>query len=190
MDARPEITLGVVTDTHVPDRMKCIPEGALGCFRRAQVSVILHAGDMSHPRVLRELEQIAPVMAVRGNRDIWTRAGRRLPLQRVLQFGGLKVGLTHGHGGLWEYLREKVLYYIVGFSLARYLHRLPLKFPADVRVIVFGHTHRTAKKWVGDTLLFNPGSLGPEYYNPMGAVVGLLRIRNGRVSAEVVPVEA
>jgi len=60
----------------------------------------------------------------------------------------------------------------------------------DVRVIVFGHTHRTAKKWVGDTLLFNPGSLGPEYYSPVGAAVGLLRIANGSVSAEVVPVNA
>ncbi len=190
MDARPEITLGVVTDTHVPERMKRIPEGALGCFRRARVRAILHAGDMIHPRVLGEFEQIAPVMAVRGNRDIWTRAGRSLPLQRVLYFGGVKVGLTHGHGGLWEYLREKALYCTVGFSLARYLHRLPLKFPSDVHVIVFGHTHRTTKKWVGDTLLFNPGSLGPEYFNPSGAAVGLLRIANGSVSAEIVPVDA
>jgi len=57
-------------------------------------------------------------------------------------------------------------------------------------VIVFGHTHRTTKKWVGDTLLFNPGSLGPEYFNPSGAAVGLLRIANGSVSAEIVPVDA
>ena len=161
----------------------------MACFRRAGVNAILHAGDMSHPRVLKQFEQIAPVIAVRGNRDIWTRAGRRLPLQQVLEFGGVRIGLTHGHGGLWEYLCEKMLYYTVGFSLTRYLYRLPLKFPHDVRVIVFGHTHRMANKWVGNTLLFNPGSLGPDYYNPVGAAVGLLRIYNERVSAEIVPVK-
>jgi len=185
-----EITLGVVADSHVPERMTRIPEAALLCFRRARVSAILHAGDMTHPRVLNQFEQIAPVIAVRGNRDIWTRAGRRLPLQQVLEFGGVRIGLTHGHGGLWGYLLEKVLYYTVGFSLARYLSRLPMMFPRDVRVIVFGHTHRMANKWVGDTLLFNPGSLGPEYYDRVGAAVGLLRIGNGRVCAEVVPVRA
>ncbi len=185
-----EITLGVVADSHVPERMARIPETALLCFRQEQVSAILHAGDMTHPRVLHQFEQIAPVIAVRGNRDIWTSSGRRLPLHQVMVFGGVRIGLTHGHGGLWDYLWEKVLYYTVGFSLARYMHRLPMKFPYDVRVIVFGHIHRTVNKWVGDTLLFSPGSLGPKYYSPVGAVVGLLRICNGRVAAEVVPVDA
>ena len=183
-----EIILGVVADSHVPERMTRIPEDALLCFRRSRVSAILHTGDITHPRVLSQFEDIAPVMAVRGNRDIWSRAGRRLPLQQVLEFGGVKIGLTHGHGGLWGYLWEKVLYYTVGFSLERYLTRLPMMFPRDVRVIVFGHTHRAANKCVGDMLLFNPGSLGPAYYDSVGAVVGLLRISNGRVSAEVVPV--
>ncbi len=189
MNSATEITLGVVTDSHVPERMRRIPEAALRCFRQAQVSAIMHAGDMTHPRILHQFEQIAPVIAVRGNRDIWTRSGRSLPLQQVVEFGGVRIGLTHGHGGLWEYLCEKVLYYTVGFSLARYLYRLPMKFPPDVRVIVFGHTHRMANKWVGGTLLFNPGSLGPDYYSPVGASVGLLRIANGSVFAEVVPVE-
>ena len=49
---------------------------------------------------------------------------------------------------------------------------------------------RTVNKWVGDTLLFSPGSLGPKYYSPVGAVVGLLRVCNGHVAAEVVPLDA
>ena len=185
-----EITLGVVADSHIPERMQHIPEGALTCFRSARVSAILHAGDMSHPRVLHQFEQIAPVIAVRGNRDIWTQAGRKLPLYQVMEFGGISIGLTHGHGGLWEYLWEKMLYYTVGFSLTRYLHKLPIKFPKDVSVIVFGHTLRIANEWMDGRLLFNPGSLGPAYYSPAGAAVGLLHIRSGSVAAEVVPVDA
>ena len=188
MNSVAEITLGVVADSHIPERMKRAPEDALTCFRSARVSAILHAGDMTHPQVLHQFEQIAPVIAVRGNRDIWTRDGWRLPLYRVLEFGGVSIGLTHGHGGLWEYLWEKVLYYTIGFSLTRYLNKLPMKFPQDVKVIVFGHTHRIANEWMDGRLLFNPGSLGPEYYSPVGAAVGLLHIRSGSVSAEVVPV--
>ena len=43
---------------------------------------------------------------------------------------------------------------------------------------------------MGNTLLFNLGSCRPDYYNPLAAAVGLLRIGNGRVCAEVVPVRA
>ena len=44
-------------------------------------------------------------------------------------------------------------------------------------------------KWVDDRLLFNPGSLGPEYYDGNGPSVGILRIIDGSISAEVLPVD-
>ena len=59
-----EITLGVVADSHIPERMQHIPEGALTCFRSARVSAILHAGDMSHPRVLHQFEQILSLIHI------------------------------------------------------------------------------------------------------------------------------
>ena len=37
--------------------------------------------------------------------------------------------------------------------------------------------------------MFNPGSLGPEYYDCNGPSVGILRITDGRISAEVLPVD-
>ena len=38
------ITLGIVTDTHVPDRMRALPGAALEAL--AGVDAILHAGDI------------------------------------------------------------------------------------------------------------------------------------------------
>ena len=184
-----QIVLGVVTESHVPERMKSIPAAALQSFYQNDVTTILHAGDICNSRTLTQLEKVAPVIAVRGNRDIWSSSGRSLPLSLVVEFGGVKIGLTHGHGGLWQYFYEKVLYYTVGFSYSRYFHRLHKEFASNVSVIVFGHTHRMVNKWVDDRLLFNPGSLGPEYYDGNGPSVGILRIIDGSISAEVLPVD-
>ena len=63
------ITLGVVADTHVPDRARQINPDLLRVLRQAQVQAILHAGDVCSQVVLDQLGQIAPVYAVRGNRD-------------------------------------------------------------------------------------------------------------------------
>ena len=127
-----QIVLGVVTDSHVPERMKSIPESAIQCFYQNDVTTILHAGDICNSRALTQLEKVAPVIAVRGNRDIWSSTGRSLPLSLVVEFGGVKIGLTHGHGGLWQYFYEKVLYYTVGFSYSRYFHRLHNEFANSV----------------------------------------------------------
>ena len=178
------LTIGVVADTHVPDRISAVPAGAFEIFRQQKVAAILHAGDLSDPRILDDFAAIAPVFAVQGNRDIWRRAGRELPLKRVLEFEGVKIGMTHGHGGLGGYLWEKVLYYTVGFSTERVLRNLAKRFPADTDIIVFGHTHRPVIRRRNGKLFFNPGSLGPLYNFARGPVVGLLRIEAGNARAE------
>ena len=104
--------LGVIADTHIPDRSKALHTAVLPAFEEAGVEAILHAGDVSTPRVIEELEAVAPVVAVLGNRD-WL-ALRHLPLTRVLEYDGLQIGMTHGHGGLRAYLAEKVGYLLNG----------------------------------------------------------------------------
>ena len=87
------VRVGVVADSHIPDRMRALPPTALEAL--AGVDAILHAGDICVQRVLDALAAVAPVYAVRGNRDLLL----RLPLDRELSFEVVKVGLTHGHGG-------------------------------------------------------------------------------------------
>ena len=64
-------TLGVISDTHIPDRTPQLNPRVLEVFQQARVTQILHAGDIMVQSVLDELATIAPVQAVCGNRDIW-----------------------------------------------------------------------------------------------------------------------
>jgi putative phosphoesterase len=184
------VTVGVISDTHVPDRRRELSPAALEAFAQRRVEAILHAGDVSVPRVLDQLREVAPVHAVRGNRD-WL-ALRGLPAEVCLAFGGAQVGLTHGHGRLWNYLYDKVKYVLRGYEAHIFERRVLSAFP-DVQAVVFGHTHRTTNRRVSvagghSLLLFNPGSPHfPEEGKPPS--VGLLHCEAGRVEGEIVFLE-
>ncbi len=178
------LTLGVIADTHVPDRARRVPLWALDVFRQAGVRAILHAGDLSHPRVLDTLAAIAPVIAVRGNRDIWLL--RDLPKARLLTFGSVSVYLTHGHGSPGRYLRDKVYHLVAGNPYRRLEQRMAaLDVPAEV--VVFGHTHHAVNRRVGGRLLFNPGSTCRPLQRGQPPSVGLLWIAGETVRGEIIP---
>lgn len=177
------LTVGVIADTHVPDRVSNLHDGVIPTLKQYGVEKILHAGDICSKRVLEQLEQIAPVMAVRGNRD-WVFA-RNLPWQRYFMLVGVKVFMTHGHGSLYSYIKDKFQYFKDGYRLERYQQRI-LSDSLDARIIIFGHTHRAVNIWHGERLLFNPGSAGCVWHDiPLS--VGVLRFyANGRFEGEIV----
>ena len=178
------LTLGVISDTHIPDRARCLNVCVIPIFQEAGVVAILHAGDVSTPSVLLQLEEIAPVYATRGNRD-WLLL-RHLPLTIQLSFNGVTIGIAHGHGKLREYLSDRIKYIISGYHLNMFTPRLLATFP-DVRVIIFGHTHRTLNHWLNGQLLFNPGSSHIPEKNATYPSVGLLTIYSGgEVKGEIV----
>jgi len=148
--------IGVVSDTHGLTRPEVAP--AL-----AGVDHILHLGDVGKISILRELEGIAPVTAIRGNID---REGpcSELPETEVVLFGGCYVYLLHD---------------------LKALHLDPAagRFAA----VLSGHTHvpRIYKKM--GVLYFNPGSCGPRRFE-LPITIGLLTIReDGELAAEIVP---
>ena len=144
--------LGIISDTHdfldpqVPDLF-------------AGVDHILHGGDIGRPRVILELEAIAPVTAVLGNNDS---DGSRFRETEVVTLGDLKF-LVH--------------------------HIVNPREPADsirdrisrVRpdVIVFGHTHKPFCETIGRTLYFNPGYAGKQRFNLARSVAILHSDTNG-----------
>lgn len=183
------ITLGLVADTHVPDRRLSLRPGVLAEFRKARVSTILHAGDISIPRVLAELETVAPVVAVRGNRD-WF-GFDDLPYHRTISVGEVRIGLTHGHGSWGKYLRDKLRYLLRGpqsFDVALY-RAMGIFAQTDIDVIVFGHNHESMTKHIDGRLVVNPGSACSQALPGKAPTIGLLHIEGKQARAEIIPLD-
>jgi hypothetical protein len=176
------VIFGVLADTHIPDRRRGLHPEILPLFRRRAVDQILHAGDVSVPSVLRELATVAPVRAVRGNRD-WVRL-RHLSPDLSLTVEGVQITLAHGHGSFWRYWLEKVHLILRGYRLSFYATYLLKRFP-EADVIIFGHSHIPEIEWFGNRLLLNPGSSCCPHED-FGPTVAVLDVDAGRAEAEIV----
>jgi uncharacterized protein len=178
--------LVVITDTHVPDRIPSLSDSLLSAIEAVKPHLILHAGDIAIQSVLTQLGRIAPVMAVRGNRDYAFL--KTLPLTRQFDFGPVSIGLAHGHGGWKRYLVDKVQYIWTGYNVRRVKIILDQAFPT-ARVIVFGHTHRPENRWIDGRLYFNPGAAYPCRLNAFRSAFGILRVGpDGQISSEILTI--
>lgn len=184
---QPVLRVGVVADTHIPDRVKTFHPGLLQALEKARVDHILHAGDVSTQWVIERLREIAPVDAARGNRDFtlpW-----KVKWVSHLQFAGVPLALMHGHGNLFQYFLDKYFYLSQGYRLERYLPIL-MRDAKDARVIVFGHTHHRVNTHHQGVLLFNPGSASFGLEKGMNPSWGLLKFyADASVEAEIFELE-
>jgi uncharacterized protein len=135
------VKLGIVADTHMPRHGRALPRALVEGFRDQDVELILHLGDITEPDVVGWFEQVAPFDAVAGNNDgpeLVARFGRR----KVLEVGGVRVGLIHGDG-----------------ARGTTKGRASAAFDADpVDVVLYGHSHIPHLERRGDVWLLNPGS--------------------------------
>lgn len=156
----PVVTVAVVADTHVPDRVGELHPGLIPALVSLHPDLILHAGDICSPEVLTALREVAPVEAVRGNRD-WLFV-RTLPKTRYLTLNGVDLTLVHGQGNFIDYVLDKWYHLHQGYRYERYA-RIVRRTMNGAQVVVFGHTHRPECIQEGEVLMFNPGSasVGP-----------------------------
>ena len=168
-------TIGIVSDTHIPDRVSELHPLVLPSLRAAQVTHIFHTGDICSNSVLSILEEIAPVTAVRGNRD-WFVQG--IPMISEIKIGGVPIALMHGHQGILRYVFDKIRFFFSRYDRERYRKNLPAIVP-DARVIIFGHTHIPEIMWMQEKLLFNPGSASFGARKMHIPTMGYLRIYEG-----------
>jgi hypothetical protein len=161
-------TVGLISDTHVPVRAKCIPKMVFKVFEN--VDFIVHAGDLVELAVIDELEQLAPVLAVHGNMDGPEVSGA-LPKINSLKVSDWKIGVMHDPKTLFGMGKMREIANQNGFN-----------------VFVFGHTHNSSIKWEGKTLYINPGS--PT--NPTSFIsrpsVALLRVTREAIIPEIIQV--
>ncbi len=146
-------TLGIISDTHGLLR----PE-VYDAFHN--VERIIHAGDIGNEKILQDLENIAPVTAVRGNMD-----------------------------GDWAFKLNKTEAIEVRGNLIYLIHdiaRLDLDPDASgTSVVISGHSHRPSANKHKGVLYMNPGSAGPRRFK-LPVSVGLLHINEKSIKPEII----
>lgn len=151
--------LGIVSDTHGLLRPEVLP--AL-----AGVDRILHLGDVGKPAILRKLEKIAPVTAIRGNVD------REGPCAQLPE---TEVVLIEDEQGGSHYL------YMLHDLQTLHLDPAAAKFAA----VLYGHTHVPNSYRKKGVLYFNPGSCGPRRFE-LPVTIGVLEITAEKIHSSIV----
>jgi putative phosphoesterase len=162
------VRLLVVSDTHIPDFAKALPDAVLEEASRADM--ILHAGDVTSRPVLERLAEAAPVLCALGNGDGAEVAdwGARSRIETPLD--GINVAMVHDSGP-----RK---------GRARRLRRW---FP-EADLVVFGHSHIPMDLTEDGLRLLNPGS--PTWKRRQDApTFAVVILRDRGIDARIVQVD-
>ena len=146
--------IGIISDTHGLVRPQAL-EALKG------VDMILHAGDIGNQDVLDSLNELAPVVAVRGNNDKaeWARS---LPDWEVVEVGNVSIYMLHN-------VKE------IDISPSG----------AGFQVVVSGHSHKPVVEDQRGVLYINPGSAGPRRFT-LPVSLAHLHILGEKLQAKVI----
>jgi putative phosphoesterase len=159
--------IAVVADTHGR------PHPALGArLRSIAPRHCLHAGDVGDLAVLRLLEEVAPVTAVRGNVDGYDLPDSVTLDVRVGEQAGIKILLTHVALG-----QAKLRADVARFARAE-----------GAGLVVCGHSHVPFAAREADLTVFNPGSAGPRRFQ-LPIVIGVIEVGAGVIAVRHVDCE-
>lgn len=160
--------IGVISDTHIPDISKSIPESILEDFKKTDM--IIHGGDLVELSVLEILKRSCPnVKAVWGNMDPFE-VRKRLPEKEIIKVGDKKIGVTHGYGH-----PNKLLDTVIEIFKED-----------DVNLIIFGHSHKDMNEKRGKIIYFNPGSATDTIFAPYNSY-GIIEI-NDDIKAKIIKI--
>lgn len=160
--------IGVIADTHIPERANDIPQRILEDFKDADM--IIHAGDLVDLIVLDKLKSICPnIKAVWGNMDPYE-VRKEIPEKEVIEIANYKIGIMHGYG-----------------HPNKLIDLMAKTFKDDnVDLIIFGHSHSSLNEKRGNTLYFNPGSPTDKIFSPYNSY-GIIEI-NDKIEAKIIKI--
>ena len=134
------------------------------------VDLIAHAGDVVTPSILDWCEEFAPLVAARGNHDVFD--DRRIERRQVLDIEGWRIAMVHD-------LRPE----------DRPMHMILERDFSDVapQIVIGGDTHVERLEYRDGVLLINSGSPNlPHHKETRLGTVAVLELSPGRVHAEVI----
>ncbi|MEA4812192.1 MAG: metallophosphoesterase family protein [Anaerolineaceae bacterium] len=165
----------ILSDTHVGDRARRLDPALLKAITGLQPQFILHSGDACRKSTIAELEKIAPVRNVQGNRD-WFQ-GYHPPMELQFEVNDVKIAIAHGHISMRQYLLDKARLFLTlripGYQFFR--DRIARLYP-QADIIIYGHTHVAADEVVGGQRLISVGAGYPNRLNHFQLEYGLLTV--------------
>lgn len=163
--------IGLISDTHLPQLLRSLDElGPQAGDALRGVDLILHGGDITVPAVLDWCEQFGPVLAARGNNDIFE--DPRIAEHQFVDVHGIRIGMAHELRPESRPINE-----ILRTSLGG----------ERVDVLIGGDTHVERLEYRGGVLLINSGSPSlPHHLSTRLGTVGRLSVEPGRMSAEII----
>ena len=138
-------------------------DGAIEALRKSDL--ILHTGDVGSREILEQLQEIAPVAAVRGNVDTapWALA---LPMTQSVYIAGAVIYMIHDRSQLAIDPVRK-----------------------SISAVVFGRSHKALIETHHSVRYLNPGSAGPRRFN-LPVTLARLKIETGRMESEIVQLKS
>jgi len=150
--------IGVISDTHSLLRSQAV-QALKG------VELIIHAGDIGDPKILRRLERIAPVQAVRGNTDRGAWAAD-LPHTLMVEVGEIQLYVLHE-------------IFCLDLDPAA----------AGLAAVIFGHSHSPHLEHKNGVLFLNPGSAGPRRFT-LPVSLALLKIAGNSLEPQIIELKS
>ena len=182
--------IGVISDTHSAGSGRDLPVEILDALRG--VDMILHCGDLECLGVLDYLEEIAPLLAVRGYEDP-VEEGERLALTtRVVKVEGVSIAMIHDI----QWPGPKIPTSRDGADLVLPKDNgreiMARKFKEEVDVVLYGDTHEEIVTYWDGIMIMNPGSpTYPGKRHKRGALgtLGILEIDGEDAAGRIVELD-
>ena len=184
------VKIGVISDTHSAGSGRDLPVKILDAL--LGVDMILHCGDLECLGVLDYLEEVAPLLAVRGYEDPLEDGDRVAMTTRVVKVEGVSIGMIHDI----QWPGPKIPTSPDGSELAlpegNGQEILARKFKEPVDVVLFGDTHEElVMDWDG-VLIMNPGSPtypGKRHKRGSLGTIGILQVDGEDATGWIVDLE-
>ncbi len=162
--------LGILSDTHMPGSLREMWRQVGAAFEG--VDLILHSGDICHPLVLDQLERWAPVLAARGNNDLFPSGDERVNDVQWLEVHGFRIAVVHDMEPEDQPIAELRRRYLKG---------------AEADVLITGHTHFERLDWRDGVLQINSGSaVHPHQWSTRLGTVAVVDLAPGSLVARIV----
>ncbi|WMT83230.1 metallophosphoesterase family protein [Terrisporobacter mayombei] len=146
--------VGIISDTH-----GLLREEVINYLKKCDY--IVHGGDINSEDVLKELKNIAPVYALRGNNDKGEWA-EKLPKELYFNIGNIRFYMVHNKKEISPNLKS-------------------------VDVIIFGHSHKYFCEKIEEILWLNPGSCGKRRFGlPINFII--MTIENNSYNIEKIDI--